>query len=776
TDTSDLDGGKISMTPGLSAGDAAFLAADLFVSEYPNVQLENTVPQLMIYQLEVVGNSGSAALVWHTVIRSVSIYVVDEVVLVDAHTGEVALRYSQIKHAKDREIYDADSTAVIQGELARAEGDAPANQEDVDDCYDFLGDTYDFYELQHGRDSIDDDGITMIATVRFCPDPSDCPFANAVWAGFLTQMIYGEGWAVDDVVAHELTHGVTESESGLIYLNESGAINESFSDMWGEWVDLTNDPDDPEDRWLLGEDSPFGAFRDMADPTEFNHPDSKCSQWWYTGRGDNGGVHINSGVGNKLCYLLTDGDRFKGVEIVALNPDPVISISRVADLMYEAQTNLLTEASEYADLYVALTQAAVNLGWSDFEKFNLEVAAQVTELSGVCFDPANLPVFVDMMPPAPNPTQWDVEPQATGIQSIYMEAVGATDDSGVEYFFECLSDPSFSSNGWQDSSTYIINSPDLIRSGANDAYSFKVKARDKSDYQNETDYTPVKSVTLDVGSDTSSPAPDPARWALPPTLIRLEPSPTIRMSAQSAYDETGPAEYFFKCTAVDPSVVDMSIFDSGWQSSTTFTSRHASLIPGSTYTFVVIARDALGHETEPSVQVSVTLTNGGPTVLTVPEPYATIQDAIDAADTMLNSSPDALITVEVRPGTYSGNGNRDIDFKGLPITVRSVAPDDALTVAATIIDCGGVATGLAQDSHRAFEFKKGEGSDSMVAGFTITNGYISVDGAPGTFPGGSGANGAPSYGGGISCIGSSPTIQNCVIINCVAEGGWGGFG
>ncbi|MHC5184656.1 MAG: hypothetical protein ACYSPI_10335 [Planctomycetota bacterium] len=59
------------------------------------------------------------------------------------------------------------------------------------------------------------------------------------------------------------------------------------------------------------------------------------------------------------------------------------------------------------------------------------------------------------------------------------------------------------------------------------------------------------------------------------------------------------------------------------------------------------------------------MTNGGPTVLTVPEPYATIQDAIDAADTMLNSSPDALITVEVRPGTYSGNGNRDIDFKGL---------------------------------------------------------------------------------------------------------------
>ncbi|MHC5184655.1 MAG: hypothetical protein ACYSPI_10330, partial [Planctomycetota bacterium] len=130
---------------------------------------------------------------------------------------------------------------------------------------------------------------------------------------------------------------------------------------------------------------------------------------------------------------------------------------------------------------------------------------------------------------------------------------------------------------------------------------------------------------------------------------------------------------------------------------------------------------------------------------------------------------------------YSGNGNRDIDFKGLPITVRSVAPDDALTVAATIIDCGGqrggAASGFAVDSHRGFVFQGGEGPDSILAGFTITNGYISVDGPPASGPGSPGNNGDPSQGGGIRCTNSSsPTIQNCIITDCGVEGGWGSAG
>jgi hypothetical protein len=190
-------------------------------------------------------------------------------------------------------------------------------------------------------------------------------------------MYFGQGFsAADDVVAHELTHGVTQYESGLIYSYQSGAINESFSDMWGEWVDLVNGAgnDSPAVRWLEGEDLPIGAIRDMADPPAFGDPDRMGSPLWYTGSGDNGGVHTNSGVGNKLCYLLTDGDTFNGYTIAGMG------ISMAADLFYECQTNLLTPTSQYHDLYLALTQAAINLGLSPAERDNVEHACLAVEI------------------------------------------------------------------------------------------------------------------------------------------------------------------------------------------------------------------------------------------------------------------------------------------------------------------------------------------------------------------------------------------------------------
>ena len=98
------------------------------------------------------------------------------------------------------------------------------------------------------------------------------------------------------------------------------------------------------------------------------------SPYFYTGSMDNGGVHINNGVGNKLCYLLTDGDKFNGYTVTAMG------IPAVADLFYEVQVNLLSEASDYADLYTQLTQAAINLGWSAGDRTNLERACRAVEI------------------------------------------------------------------------------------------------------------------------------------------------------------------------------------------------------------------------------------------------------------------------------------------------------------------------------------------------------------------------------------------------------------
>lgn len=133
----------------------------------------------------------------------------------------------------------------------------------------------------------------------------------------------------------------------------------------------------------------------------------------------------------------------------------------------------------------------------------------------------------------------------------------------------------------------------------------------------------------------------------------------------------------------------------------------------------------------------------------VPSQYATIQAAINACN-----SGDIVI---VAPGTYTGAGNRDIDFLGKAITVRSTDPNDSGVVAATVIDCEN------NIGHRGFYFHSGEGADSIVSGLTITRGKIT---------------GNPANGGGIYCSESSPTIENCIITNNIVYGyynhGYGG--
>jgi hypothetical protein len=171
-------------------------------------------------------------------------------------------------------------------------------------------------------------------------------------------MVYGDGYAsADDVVGHELTHGVTQYESGLLYFRQSGAINESMSDVFGELIDLSDGlgNDTAGVRWQLGEDIPGGAIRSMSDPTTFGHPDKMTSPNWLSATGDDGAVHYNSGVNNKAAFLMTDGGSFNGKTITGLG------INKTARIYYEVQTNLLTPGSNYADMYNLLQQACVNL-------------------------------------------------------------------------------------------------------------------------------------------------------------------------------------------------------------------------------------------------------------------------------------------------------------------------------------------------------------------------------------------------------------------------------
>lgn len=210
-------------------------------------------------------------------------------------------------------------TSNLPGKLVRKEGQAAVADATANEAYDFSGHTWDFYNKFHGRNSIDDNGMALISSVH-----AGVRFNNAFWNG--QQMVYGDGDGVVfqrftrslDVVGHELTHGVVQYSSALVYQGESGALNEHFADAFGvmirQWKLSLNPAKDAS--WLVGPDLVVAAptrkaIRSMSapgtayqnDPYLGNDPQPRLYKNRYTGPGDNGGVHINSGIPNYAFFL-----------------------------------------------------------------------------------------------------------------------------------------------------------------------------------------------------------------------------------------------------------------------------------------------------------------------------------------------------------------------------------------------------------------------------------------------------------------------------------------
>ena len=372
-----VTGAGLSTTPAVASGSARETALAM-VAKYCATGISDlrcSRPSLWVYSPSVLGvDRDESSLVWRMEVESANGQPVRELVLVDAQRGFVALHFSQIDTAKSRQVYNASCGSTLPGTLARSEGQGATGNTQVDKAYTYSGYTYDFYYTQHGRDSIDGAGMTIISTVNYDED-GGCDYQNAFWDG--SQLVLGTGFAsACDVVAHEISHGVTQYESNLFYYMQSGAINESFSDIWGEFTELTYNPGSAGNRWLIGEDLSIGAGRDMEDPTAYGQPDRMTSSYYACGGywDDGGGVHTNSGVANKAAFLMVDGGSFNGYTVTGMG------ISKTADLFYEVQTNLLTSGSDYADLYNALQQAAVDLGYSPADCQTVQNAIDAVEM------------------------------------------------------------------------------------------------------------------------------------------------------------------------------------------------------------------------------------------------------------------------------------------------------------------------------------------------------------------------------------------------------------
>lgn len=307
----------------------------------------------------------------------------------DATNGNEVQRIPTIYAARDLETKDCNQKTFNCRVVSTSPNPISTGDEAIDSAHNFAIATYDYYWNNHGRDSIDDAGMTLISRVHYSRN-----YNNAFWDG--TQMTYGDGDGVTfvplsqdaDVVAHELTHGVTERTSGLIYQNESGALNEALSDIFGAMVDRQEGAEGA-DIWYVGEDITPNAngIRNMACPSCDGYDDYDYYPTRYTGTGDNGGVHINSGIANLAFVLLANGGTNNGQHPVSNVHEanggvtvPTIGFDAAADIFYAANVNCLTPSSNFAaaryctaDVHGGANAAAVHLAWdavgvpTDFE-------------------------------------------------------------------------------------------------------------------------------------------------------------------------------------------------------------------------------------------------------------------------------------------------------------------------------------------------------------------------------------------------------------------------
>ena len=357
---------KLNTVPDITAAEAEIIARDMVRKQdlnKSNTPLQTAKTNLIIFPKNLMqGGIVTPYLAYQIEVTNKKD--VREYIFINAHTGELVEQFTGI-HPIDRKLYETNTTAT---NLKWKEGDAfPGTLSSWQQNEVVTSEhVYNFFKNAFGYVSYDATDHTMI-TVNNDPTIS-CP--NARWNG--TYAGYCDGTATDDVIAHEWGHAYTEYTSGLIYQYQSGALNESYSDVWGETIDLINNyMDEGENlsvrtttacsgslRWKVGEDATSfgGAIRDMWNPNCNGDPAKVLDAAnYYCGTADSGGVHTNSGVTNHLYALLVDGGTYNGYTMTGMG------FVKAAHLWWRAQKNYLTATSDFANFADALEASANDL-------------------------------------------------------------------------------------------------------------------------------------------------------------------------------------------------------------------------------------------------------------------------------------------------------------------------------------------------------------------------------------------------------------------------------
>jgi len=235
--------------------------------------------------------------------------------------------------------------------------------------------TYDYWKNVHGRNSYDNAGAKIKSYVHFDDTPGDgVGYENAYWNGSV--MTYGDGASrfrpltALDVCGHEIGHAVCERTANLTYSNESGAMNEGLSDIWGASIEAYSVANlgvisggvKAKSTYLIGEeiDKQQAALRSMSAPRTLGQPALYKGQYWYTGSADNGGVHTNSGVLNYWYYLISAGASGSN-ELGNAFAVTGLGLDAAAKITFRMESVYMVASSTYAQARTYSIQAATDL-------------------------------------------------------------------------------------------------------------------------------------------------------------------------------------------------------------------------------------------------------------------------------------------------------------------------------------------------------------------------------------------------------------------------------
>lgn len=363
-----------------------------------------------------VDANGNASLVWELTILTAS-PLGQWSYYINARRNTVVHALDGVMPIKRRRTFTAQNSTRIPGRLIIDEGERSRDPV-AQAAHDGAGTVYDYYFNTFQRDSIDGAGLPLVSTVNFGSDPQDAE--NAAWVGEYQQMIYGDGGRIFrplpyglDVVGHEFTHGVIQSTANLIYEVQSGALNESYADVFGAMIDR--------DDWLVGEEvvksPPFPTpyLRSLQDPNAEGSYDPRnplggvgqpATMDQYANlpnsrRADNGGVHVNSGIPNYAYYLLAQA----------------LGREQTEQIAYRALTQYLNPTADFVDAATASARAAADLfGQAEVAAVQqafaqVGITAAGAEPGGPVVDPGDTPSG-GPAPPAP------AEPLPAGCSDI----------------------------------------------------------------------------------------------------------------------------------------------------------------------------------------------------------------------------------------------------------------------------------------------------------------------------------------------------------------------